>query len=130
MQGMSEYGRGEQPLSMGVAKKIAGVQRSLSHGVKFLLLCVLALFMSLLALFVSSMTDDRSGRAAEVRKELSAVAGGPQVFLGPTLLLPYKEASADAKLPPREGVPAAVGVGSEVPLSDLKLPEEPEKKKD
>ena len=75
-----------------------------SRGLKFLVVCGLALLMSLMALFVAWLTEDRNTRAAGVRRDLSAEAGGPQVFLGPTLLVPYTQPSGDPKQPPIRSV--------------------------
>jgi inner membrane protein len=60
-----------------------------SMGVKLIVVCGLALFMTIPAFFVSGMVDDRTQRAAEVVQEISAHVGGQQTFLGPTLAIPY-----------------------------------------
>ncbi|WP_419804335.1 cell envelope integrity protein CreD [Terriglobus sp.] len=75
-----------------------------SRGLKFLVVCGLAVVMSLMALFVAWLTEDRNTRSKGVRDELSIEAGGPQVFLGPTLLVPYTQPSGDAKQPPIHSV--------------------------
>ena len=62
---------------------------SRSMGVKLLLLCGLALLMTIPSFFVSSLVADRAARAADVTQEISIRAGGPQTFLGPTLAIPY-----------------------------------------
>ncbi|GAA3747124.1 cell envelope integrity protein CreD [Terriglobus aquaticus] len=86
--------------SFGVGPRLDAISR----GLKFLVVCGLALLMSLMALFVAWLTEDRSTRAASVRQELSAEAGGPQMFLGPVVLVPYTEPNADPKQPARESV--------------------------
>jgi len=60
-----------------------------SMGMKFLIVCGLALGMSIPALFVDSLVDERTGRANEVASEISNDVGGPQTLLGPTLAIPY-----------------------------------------
>lgn len=60
-----------------------------SMGVKLLVVCGLALVMTIPALFVDSLISDRTSRAADVVKEISGHVGGQQTFLGPTLAIPY-----------------------------------------
>ena len=60
-----------------------------SLGVKLIVVCVLALIMIIPALFVGSLVEDRTNRAADVVKEISSHVGGQQTFLGPTLAIPY-----------------------------------------
>ena len=62
---------------------------SRSLGVKLIVVCVLALIMIIPALFVQSLVEDRTNRAADVIKEISSHVGGQQTFLGPTLAIPY-----------------------------------------
>jgi len=69
-----------------------GVQirnRSRSMGLKLLLVCGLALLMTIPSLFVSSIVEERTTRAKDVIGEISGRAGGQQTFLGPTLAIPY-----------------------------------------
>lgn len=70
-----------------------------SMGLKLLLVCALALLMSIPALFVFALLMDRTSRAEAVTDELSSLVGGPQSFMGPILAIPYT-------LPP---APAVVG---------------------
>src|SRR5215469_3237857 len=58
-------------------------------GVKLIVVCGLALFMTIPALFVNGLVDERTSRAADVVREISAHVGGKQTFLGPTLAIPY-----------------------------------------
>jgi inner membrane protein len=58
-------------------------------GVKLILICGLALLMTIPTFFVSGLVDDRTKRAADVVEEISSHVGGPQTFLGPTLAIPY-----------------------------------------
>jgi inner membrane protein len=61
-----------------------------SMGVKLIVVCFLALLMTIPALFVWSLIEDRSNRAAEVVNEVGGLVGGPQTFLGPVLAIPYE----------------------------------------
>jgi len=63
--------------------------RSRSMGVKLIVVCCLALVMTIPALFVDGLVDDRTKRAADVVSEISSHVGGQQTFLGPTLVVPY-----------------------------------------
>jgi inner membrane protein len=63
--------------------------KSRSMGIKLIVVCTLALLMTIPALFVDSVVQDRTSRAAEVAQEISAYVGGRQTFLGPTLAVPY-----------------------------------------
>ena len=60
-----------------------------SMGLKLIVVCGLAFLMAIPALFVSSVVEDRTKRAADVVQEISAHVGGPQIFLGPTVAVPY-----------------------------------------
>ena len=60
-----------------------------SMGLKLIVVCVLAVVMTIPALFVWSLIDDRTHRAQEVTNEISGLLGGPQTFLGPVLAIPY-----------------------------------------
>ena len=66
-----------------------GLFGSASMGVKFIVVCGLALLMAIPVFFVSGLVDDRTKRAADVVKEISSHVGGPQTFLGPTLAIPF-----------------------------------------
>lgn len=63
--------------------------RSRSMGMKLIVVCGLALLMTIPAFFVEGLVDDRTNRAADVIKEISGHVGGQQSFLGPTLAIPY-----------------------------------------
>ncbi len=76
---------------------------SRSMGVKLIIVCFLALVMTIPAVFVWGLIEDRSRRADEVVNEVSAMLGGPQTFLGPVLAIPYT-------LPERPVKPAEHGV--------------------
>jgi inner membrane protein len=64
--------------------------RSRSMGVKLIVVCGLALLMTIPAFFVEGLLADRTTRAADVIKEISGYVGGQQTFLGPTLAIPYR----------------------------------------
>src|ERR1039458_5100515 len=69
-----------------------GVQlrnKSRSMGVKLIVVCGLALLMTIPAFFVGALVEDRTQRAAAVIREISSHVGGQQTFLGPTLVIPY-----------------------------------------
>ncbi len=69
---------------------------SRSLGVKLLVVCGLALIMSIPALLVAALVGERSRLAEQVISEVSAVAGGQQMFLGPTLAVPYRATARKA----------------------------------
>jgi inner membrane protein len=58
-------------------------------GLKLIVVCFLALIMTIPAAFVWSLIDDRSHRADKVIAEVGHTVGGPQTFLGPVLAIPY-----------------------------------------
>jgi inner membrane protein len=58
-------------------------------GLKLIVVCLLALLMTIPAFFVGALVDDRTRRASDVTKEISDHVGGAQTFLGPTLAIPY-----------------------------------------
>lgn len=61
-----------------------------SLGLKLLLVCGLALLMSVPALMVFGLLMDRSNRAETVGREIGDLVGGPQTFLGPVIAVPYR----------------------------------------
>jgi inner membrane protein len=75
-----------------------------SMGLKLIAVCVLAVLMMIPTLFVSDLVRERTNRAAQVVKEISSHAGGPQTFLGPTLAIPYRTASTSPNVPASTGV--------------------------
>jgi inner membrane protein len=66
-----------------------GMFHSLSMGLKLIVVCGLALLMTIPAFFVYGLVNDRTKRAADVVKEISSHVGGPQTFLGPAIAIPY-----------------------------------------
>jgi inner membrane protein len=63
--------------------------RSRSMGLKLIVVCALALLMTIPALFVFALVEDRTNRENEVIKDISNYVGGRQTFLGPTLAVPF-----------------------------------------
>lgn len=60
-----------------------------SMGMKLMVVGGLALVMTIPALFVSSLVDERTNRSEEVTREVGKLTGGPQTFLGPVIAVPY-----------------------------------------
>lgn len=63
--------------------------RTRSMGLKLVLVCGLALLMTIPSIFVDNLVEERTQRAKDVIGEISGRAGGQQTFLGPTLTIPY-----------------------------------------
>jgi inner membrane protein len=70
-------------------------------GVKLIVVCGLALLMTIPGSFVGGLVADRTRRAAEVVRQVSDYAGGQQTFLGPTLAIPYTIPQKASASPPR-----------------------------
>jgi inner membrane protein len=68
---------------------LSSAPKSRSMGMKLIVVCGLALLMIIPALFVDAVLEERTGRAADVTREISNAVGGQQTFLGPTLAIPY-----------------------------------------
>ncbi len=62
-----------------------------SLGLKFLLVCVLAVLMSIPAFGVFGLISERTGRANSVVTEIGARLGGEQTLIGPILVAPYRQ---------------------------------------
>ncbi|MGA9657901.1 MAG: cell envelope integrity protein CreD [Asticcacaulis sp.] len=60
-----------------------------TKGAKLLIVCALAVLMSIPASFVFLLLHDRTTRAAEVSQEIGGLVGGEQTFLGPVISVPY-----------------------------------------
>jgi inner membrane protein len=73
-------------------------------GVKLLVVAVLALVMTIPALFVNGLIEDRSQRADSVAREIGGLVGGQQTFLGPILSVPYTIPASDPGKQPQTGV--------------------------
>ncbi|MBI1251347.1 MAG: cell envelope integrity protein CreD [Alphaproteobacteria bacterium] len=76
-----------------------------SLGLKFLLVCLLVLLMSLPAFFVFLLIEDRANRASAVIAEVGQTYGGEQTFVGPILIAPYR--AVRPAPPPQPGEPIA-----------------------
>jgi inner membrane protein len=63
--------------------------KSVSVGLKLIVVCGLALLMLIPAVLVFPLVNERRTRADDVAKEISRSVGGKQTFLGPTLAIPY-----------------------------------------
>lgn len=61
-----------------------------STGVKLIIVSGLAVSMAIPGLFVAGLIEERTQRASEVVRQISGYSGGPQVFLGPCLVAPYR----------------------------------------
>lgn len=82
---------------------VRGIFRSLSMGVKLILICFLALFMTIPSFFVYGLVNERTNRAKEVANEIGSGVGGPQTFLGPTLAIPYTASGSSSSAPLERG---------------------------
>ena len=69
---------------------------AVSTGVKLIVVCVLALLMTIPAFFVDGLVQERTQRRQEVIRDVSNHVGGEQTVLGPTLAIPYT-------IPPQSG---------------------------
>lgn len=98
-----------QPAETPVYARIPTPRRSL--GLKLLLVCALALLMSIPALFVFALLSDRTSRAETVATEVGALMGGPQTFLGPVIAVPFTRTVTPRATP---GAPTATLSGSGV----------------
>lgn len=63
--------------------------RPRSQGTKFMIVCLLALLMSIPALFVFMLLSERTERANKVTTEIGDLMGGEQTYLGPVIVVPY-----------------------------------------
>lgn len=82
----------------------AGWLPARSFGLKLLLVCLLALMMAIPALVIFALVYDRSERARTAQAGIGALAGGPQVLVGPILAVPFEIPSRAAGLAPETGL--------------------------
>lgn len=75
-----------------------------SLGVKLIVICGLAVLMTIPSFFVRELVSERARRASDVTKEIGSHVGGPQTFLGPTLAIPYSIPARSSALSARSGV--------------------------
>lgn len=68
---------------------IQGRFGSRSMGLKLIVVCILALLMTIPTIFVEGLVQERTQREADVVREIGGHVGGQQTFLGPTLGIPY-----------------------------------------
>ena len=80
----------DTPMSL---PSLQAIFRTRSMGVKLVVVCVLALVMTIPALFVGGLVEERTRRATDVTREIGSHVGGQQTFLGPTLAIPYTVAA-------------------------------------
>ena len=76
---------------------------SRSMGLKLIVVCGLALLMTIPAFLVQGLIDDRTAREDAVVKDISSHVGGQQTFLGPTLAIPYTIAPQSPGNYPKRG---------------------------
>ncbi|MFT4090144.1 MAG: cell envelope integrity protein CreD [Asticcacaulis sp.] len=67
----------------------SGRLSSRSKGNKLLIVCALAVLMAIPALLVFGLLTERTLRAEQVATEVGGLMGGPQVFMGPVIEVPY-----------------------------------------
>ncbi len=68
---------------------LQGRIKSRSMGLKLIVVCGLALLMTIPVFFVGGLVNDRTKREMDVIKDISDHVGGAQTFLGPVLAIPY-----------------------------------------
>ena len=74
-----------------------------SMGMKLVVVCALALVMTIPALFVGGLVEERTQRATDVTGEIGSHVGGQQTFLGPTLAIPYTVPAQTTASTPEQG---------------------------
>ena len=75
-----------------------------SMGMKLIVVCGMALVMTIPALFVGGLVEERTQRAADVTREIGSHVGGQQTFLGPTLAIPYTVPAQPTGSTPEHGI--------------------------
>jgi inner membrane protein len=73
-------------------------------GLKLIVVCGLVLLMGIPIILIAALVSERHHRAAEVIADVSRQVGGAQIFLGPTLAIPYTVRSAVAGAPASQDV--------------------------
>jgi inner membrane protein len=76
-------------LSSMLQSNLQSKLRTVSTGVKLIVVCALALLMTIPTFFVSGLVEERTQRRQEVIRDISSHVGGQQTLLGPTLAIPY-----------------------------------------
>jgi inner membrane protein len=85
----NDTGNSAVGVSMNDVSVVTTKLPSRSLGLKLIVVSALALVMTIPALFVWSLIEDRTQRANEVVKDVSGSVGGAQTFLGPVIAVPY-----------------------------------------
>lgn len=78
--------------------------RSRSMGLKLLLVSGLALLTTIPAFFVNSLVEERTQRAKDAIQEISGRAGGQEIFLGPSISIPFSIPPLNKGASPAPGV--------------------------
>ena len=86
---MSETSSARRNSSASAQDAFASLLPRRSAGLKLILVCGLALIMSIPATFVYSVAWERSSRADDATREVSQRFGGEQAVLGPVLAVPF-----------------------------------------
>lgn len=86
----------EEPSSVGIGNgrtrlDVGAYMPNRSFGLKLLLVCGLALLMSIPTMFVWGLVHERSSNANNAVHEVSQARGGQQVVMGPVLSIPYTQ---------------------------------------
>jgi inner membrane protein len=76
----------DTPISL---PSLQAIFKTRSMGMKLVVVCASALVMTIPALFVGGLVEERTQRANDVTREIGSHVGGQQTFLGPTLAIPY-----------------------------------------
>ena len=81
--------------SIPAANRLTTIPRSM--GIKLLIVCGLALMMTIPSFFVQGLLVDRTRREADVVRDIGTHVGGQQTLLGPVLAIPYTIAARTAQ---------------------------------
>ncbi len=103
-EGRPEQGPGQGPgqrPEQRIAFALPRLFPARSMGLKFLLVCALALLMSIPAMLVNDIVRERAAAAAGVRAQIGAVQGGRQTLIGPVLVVPHTRASTLTEIIPQ-----------------------------
>ena len=73
-------------------------------GLKLLLVSGLALLTTIPAFFVNSLVEERTQRAKDAIQEISGRAGGQEIFLGPSISIPFSIPPLNKGASPTPGV--------------------------
>lgn len=90
--------------SLSLQSNLADSLKPRSMGLKVIIVCGLVLLMGIPIILIAALVSERHHRAAEVVADVSRQVGGAQIFLGPTLAIPYTVASTIAGAPASQDV--------------------------